>query len=247
MLTTILTIEDDHAIRRGIVDALQHSGYRVLEAATGKAGLELATTATFDLLLLDLILPDLSGLEILREIRRRGSSQSVIILTAMGQEEDRVQGLKLGADDYVVKPFSVRELVARVEAVLRRAIPRTENLERIPLPGATVDVAQRIIQTDDGQSLTLSQLETELICYLSAHAGSPVSREQLLKGVWGINPRGVETRTVDMQVARVREKLSRLGLDAGILRTVRGEGYFLRLDSQAAVVQPVPSNPAEAP
>ncbi|MEX1042805.1 MAG: response regulator transcription factor [Pirellulaceae bacterium] len=245
MSSTILTIEDDNAIRRGIVDALTHSGYRVLEAANGKLGLELAKSASFDLLLLDLVLPDLSGLEILRDIRRHDSNQSVIILTAMGQEEDRVQGLKLGADDYVVKPFSVRELIARVEAVLRRAIPRIENLEQIVLPGATVDIARRTMSTENGQSVSLSELETQLIRYLAAQGGHPISREELLKGVWGINPRGVETRTVDMQVARVREKLTRLGIDSGILKTVRGEGYLLKVSEPSQGAMPTTSNLAE--
>ena len=117
----ILTIEDDHAIRRGIVDALQYHGYRVTESADGTSGLELATQSSYDLLLLDLALPGVPGIEILRQVRQLRPTQPVIILTAKGDESDRVEGLKTGADDYVVKPFSIKELLARVEAVLRRS------------------------------------------------------------------------------------------------------------------------------
>lgn len=247
MSTTILTIEDDHAIRRGIVDVLRHSGYRVLEAATGRAGLELAQTASCDLLLLDLVLPDLSGLDILREIRRQDPQQGVIILTALGQEEDRVQGLKLGADDYVVKPFSVRELVARVEAILRRAVPKVTSSERVNLPGGTLLVEQRELVADSGPSQRLSQLETDLIRYLASQAGRAVSRKELLTAVWKINPRGVETRTVDMQIARVREKFTRLGLESGLLRTIRGQGYLLDIPAGADRTESLPELPLEAP
>ena len=128
---TILTVEDDHAIRRGIVDALKFKGYRVLEAADGNVGLELATTVTYDLMLLDLALPGTPGMEILREVRKSNPTQPIIILTAKGDETDRVEGLKTGADDYVVKPFSVLELLARVEAVLRRSPARPDNVASI--------------------------------------------------------------------------------------------------------------------
>src|SRR5262245_40287771 len=131
----ILTIEDDPAIRRGIVDALTFAGYTPLEAADGNAGLEMATTQPYDLLLVDLVLPGRGGLEILKEVRAARPTQPVIILTARGEEEDRVAGLRLGADDYVVKPFSVKELLARVEAVLRRSPERPNAVHKLELPG----------------------------------------------------------------------------------------------------------------
>ena len=136
---TILTVEDDSAIRRGVVDALEFAGFRVLEAANGDAGIEAAVRQDYDLLLLDLVLPGKSGLEILREVRRTRPTQPVIILTARGEENDRVEGLRCGADDYVVKPFSVKELLARVEAVLRRSPERPTDVELVELPTARID------------------------------------------------------------------------------------------------------------
>ncbi|MGH7128888.1 MAG: response regulator transcription factor, partial [Planctomycetaceae bacterium] len=132
----VLVVEDDAAIRRGIVDALEYEGYQPLEAERGDAGLRTALSGAFDLVLLDLVLPGLGGLDVLREVRLARPTLPVIILTARGEEADRVQGLKLGADDYVVKPFSVRELTARVEAVLRRSAERPGDIAELPLPHA---------------------------------------------------------------------------------------------------------------
>ena len=133
-ISECLTIEDDAAIRRGIVDALRFAGYETLEAGRGRQGLELATTPEFDLLLLDLVLPECDGLEIFGRVRRLRPTLPVIMLTARGDESDRVRGLRDGADDYVVKPFSVRELLARVEAVLRRSAERPCDIAEVPIP-----------------------------------------------------------------------------------------------------------------
>ena len=146
----ILTIEDDAAIRRGIADALRFAGYVPFEAANGTAGMEMATNRSFDLILLDLVLPGCGGLEILKAVRRVHSAQPVIILTARGEENDRVEGLRLGADDYVVKPFSVKELLARVEAVLRRSPERPQELSEVSVPGGVADLARQEIRFDDG-------------------------------------------------------------------------------------------------
>src|SRR6188474_1508907 len=140
---TILTVEDDAAIRRGIVDALKFVGYGVLEAGNGDLGHEMAVRQQYDLLLLDLVLPGQGGLEILRSVRAARPTQPVIILTARGEEQDRVAGLKAGADDYVVKPFRVKELLARVEAVLRRSPGRPCDLAEVKIPGGTADFARR--------------------------------------------------------------------------------------------------------
>jgi len=139
----ILTVEDDPAIRRGIVDALTYAGYQVVEAGNGDDGLKMAVQRSYDLLLLDLVLPGKSGLEILDEVRATRPTQPVIILTARGEENDRVEGLRKGADDYVVKPFSVKELLARVEAVLRRSPERPTDVEQVAVPGGVADFARR--------------------------------------------------------------------------------------------------------
>src|ERR1700682_4789346 len=184
MSPQILTVEDDPAVRRGIVEPLRFAGYRVLEAATGEAGMELAVGRDYDLLLLDLVLPGPGGLEILREVRRTRPTLPVIILTARGEETDRVAGLRQGADDYVVKPFSVKELLARVEAVLRRSPERPRDVSRIDLPGPVVDLARFEVRFSDAARSELSEKEAELLRYLAANAGRAISRDELLLRVW---------------------------------------------------------------
>jgi len=222
----ILTIEDDAAIRRGIVDALTFAGYHPLQAADGNTGLDLATTQNYELLLLDLALPGRSGMEILRVLRAARPTQPVIILSARGEEEDRVAGLRLGADDYVVKPFSVKELLARVEAVLRRSAERPRDIREIPLPGVVADLARYELRYDDGRRTELSEKEADLLRYLAANPGRAISREELLERVWQINPRGLTTRTIDMHVTRLREKLHDDSEKPQIVLTVRGKGYM---------------------
>ncbi len=223
----ILVVEDDAAIRRGLVDALGFAGYDTLEAGEGAAGLAAALDSGCDLLLLDLVLPGRDGLSVLRELRAARSTLPVIVLTARGAEDDRVRGLGQGADDYVVKPFSLKELLARIEAVLRRAPERPPAVRRLAFEGGHADLERHEVRFDDGRRAELSERETELILYLALHAGRAVSRDELLARVWGLNPVGISTRTIDMHVARVREKL---GDDPGhpkIVITVRGEGYML--------------------
>ncbi len=223
---TILTIEDDAAIRRGIVDCLEFSGYHVLESANGRDGLEMAIGCEYELLLLDLALPGVSGLEILRALRNARPTTPVIILSARGEENDRVEGLQLGADDYVVKPFSVRELLARVEAVLRRSAERPTDLHETPFPGGHADFSRREIRFENGERAVLSEREVELLRYLVQHSGRAIGRDELLSNVWGISPRGAATRTIDMHVARLRDKLRDNSLHPQILLTVRGKGYM---------------------
>src|SRR5437868_7206824 len=148
---TILVVEDDSAIRQGIIDALQFAGYQTLSAADGTHGMKQAMQATFDLLVLDLILPGPGGFEILEAVRKARPTLPIIILTARGEEADRVHGLRLGADDYVVKPFSVREVLARVEAVLRRSPERPNEISKIPLPAGVADLARCEIRYEDGK------------------------------------------------------------------------------------------------
>ncbi len=220
----VLVIEDDNAIRDGIVDALEYDGYDTFETGCGNRGLDMAVQVACDLVLLDLQLPGTDGLDILREVRKTRPRLPVIILTARGSEEDRVSGLRLGADDYVVKPFSVRELLARVEAVLRRSAERPIDVDEVSLPEAVADFARCEVRFADGSSQRLSEREMELLRYLAQNPGRAISREELLAKVWRIDPTHVSTRTIDMHVARLREKL-RDG-EQKILVTVRGKGYL---------------------
>ncbi len=222
----ILTIEDDPAIRRGIVDALRFAGFQTLEAGDGQAGLEIALKGEFDLLLLDLVLPGRDGLEILGEVRRLRPTLPIIILTARGEEADRVRGLRDGADDYVVKPFSVKELLARVEAVMRRTAERPSDLAEVKIRGGLIDLARREVCFEDGRRHELSERELELVHYLATNSGRAIARDELLANVWRITPRGVSTRTIDMHVARLREKLENDPARPEVILTVRGKGYM---------------------
>jgi DNA-binding response OmpR family regulator len=185
----------------------------------------MALSRTFDLLLLDLVLPGVAGLEILKQVRDLRPTLPVIILSARGEEADRVAGLKLGADDYVVKPFSVKELVARVQAVLRRSPERPVENPELPIPGGIADLNRSEIRYDDGTRCDLSEREVDILKYLSSHAGRTISRDELMARVWRIDPRGLNSRAIDMQVARLREKLRDNSSDPKLIRTVRGKGY----------------------
>ncbi|MFO0984883.1 MAG: response regulator transcription factor [Planctomycetota bacterium] len=230
---SVLVVEDDPAIRRGLVDALAAVGHAVQEAADGKLALSIALANTFDLLLLDVMLPGLSGFAVLEEVRRFKPTLPVIMVTARGSENDRVQGLETGADDYVVKPFSARELLARVEAVLRRAGARHASALSLRGEGVAIDLARREVRLDDGSLRQLSEKEAAIVAYLASCRDRPVSREELLQNVWGLDPRGLDTRTVDMHVVRLREKLFDRADEPRIVLTVRSKGYML---SQAMVI-----------
>ncbi len=226
----ILVVEDDGAIRLGVVDALQFAGFRVLEASRGDSGLEMAMNAAYDLLLLDVILPALSGLEILEQVRAERPTLPVILLTARGEEADRVQGLRLGADDYVVKPFSVKELVARVEAVLRRSPERPGDVTEVSIPGGVANLERREVTFDDGQRVDLSEREVDILRYLAGHSNRVITRDELMQRVWRINPRGMQTRTIDMHVARLRDKLRDDSSQPQLIVTVRGKGYMFAVN-----------------
>ena len=222
----ILIVEDDAAIRQGVVDALEFEGYATLQAADGLKGQDMAVKCACDLVLLDLVLPGNDGLDILREVRATRPTLAVVILTARGEESDRVKGLRLGADDYVVKPFSVKELLARVQAVLRRSPERPTDVQRIEVPGGVADLARHEVHLDDGSRQELTEREAELLRYLAANPGRVISREEILARVWRMNPTGVETRTIDMHIARLREKLHDDPADPKVILTVRGKGYL---------------------
>lgn len=228
----IVVVEDEHAIRRGVVDALRASGYSVAEAADGDNGLTECVRPGVDLVLLDLLLPRRDGLDVLRQLRQVRATLPVIILTARGTEDDRVRGLKMGADDYVVKPFSARELLARVEAVLRRSLGRPPEVRGARLGRAVIDLERREIRWSSKERGELSETETALLSFLLANRQRAVSREELLTRVWGIEPRGLQTRTIDMHIARLRSKLrdpSGRETPEAIL-TVRALGYVAAPD-----------------
>lgn len=224
----VLVVEDDSAIRRGIVDALTFAGYETLQAGNGNDGMAQALRATVDLLMLDLILPGPSGFEILKAVRAARPTLPVIILTARGEEADRVQGLRLGSDDYVVKPFSVRELLARVEAVLRRSPERSNGVSKIPLPrGAVADLSRCEVRFKNGERAELSEREVEVLHYLASNAGRAISRDELLLRVWRLDPKRMETRTIDMHMANLRKKIRDDSDEPKVLLTVRGKGYMI--------------------
>ncbi len=226
-LGRILVVEDDAAIRRGLVDCLKFGSYDAVEAPDGKAGLDAALALELDLVLLDLLMPRMDGLTMLKELRVSKPQLPVIILTAKGEEADKVRGLKAGADDYVVKPFSATELLARVEAVLRRSAERPSPVKQLEIEGRRVDLERREVRHGDGSVERMSDKEALVMQYLSMHRGRAISRDELLQRVWGLDPRGVQTRTVDMAVARLRELLRDDAENPRVIATVRGKGYML--------------------
>ncbi len=223
----ILVIEDDSAIRRGIVDALGFEGHHTFEAGTGSLGISLARDVECDLILLDLVLPDMDGVDVLKAVRQTQPTLAVIMLTARGDEADRVKGLRAGADDYVVKPFSVKELLARVGAVLRRCPERPIDLPTFEFASGLADFARHELRFRDGSRVEMTERECELLSYLARNPGRAISREEILSHVWKLDPDGLSTRAIDMQVARLREKL-RDNEAESLLVTVRGKGYMIR-------------------
>lgn len=212
-------------MRQGVVDALTMSGYNVIAAKDGREAMEYALTRNYMLLLLDLVMPHHSGFEVLEALRKKRRGQPVIILSARGEEADRVKGLTMGADDYVVKPFSVRELLARVDAVLRRSNERAISTPEYCFEGGKVNFDRRVIMYDDGRQDEISERESDLLAYLVANAGRPVARDEILRQVWGLDPKGLATRTIDMHIAHLRSKLE--DTQQQILQTVRGKGYMI--------------------
>lgn len=220
----ILVIEDDPAVRRGIVDVLEYAGYQTLEAADGHAGMQAALRANYRLLLLDLVMPGPSGFDILDALRKKRPGQAVIILSARGEENDRVRGLVGGADDYVVKPFSMKELLARVDAVLRRTCERAAPSDERPVPGGTADFRERALLFHDGRREDLSEREAQLLRYLIDSRGRLVTREEILRNLWNLDPDRTDTRTLDMHVMHLRAKLG--DKEQAVLSTVRGKGWI---------------------
>jgi DNA-binding response OmpR family regulator len=231
MAQTILLVDDEETLRELVAQGLRDDGYRVVEAADGAAALEAFRRDQPDLVLLDLMLPELSGIEVCRVLRRE-SDVPILMLTAKGGEMDKVVGLEVGADDYVTKPFSLRELVARVHALLRRseaAGRRGGNAggSTVSLGRVEVDLAgHRLLR--DGQPLPVKPKAFELLAFLLRNPGQAFTRDQLLERVWGYDYAG-ETRTVDVHVHWLRQVIEEDSRQPRLLETVRGVGYVLRL------------------
>jgi DNA-binding response OmpR family regulator len=226
MRRRILIVEDDRTLRQALTFNLSREGYEVVTASDGDAGLEAARSQRLDLILLDVMLPGMSGIEVLRVMRREGIDTPVIVLSAKGEEIDRVVGLKIGADDYVAKPFSRPELLARIEAVLRRqrrdAVDEPSGDERLEAGPVVVDLARREVAMA-GQPIHVTTKEFDLLALMAAQPGRIFTRDQLLSRIWGYDYAG-EGRTVDVHISWLRGKLRRIdGHD--YFRTVRGVGY----------------------
>ena len=225
--TCILVAEDDASIRLGLVDTLEGEGYRVVEAEHGTDALERFDQHGPDLVLLDIMMPKLSGYDVLREIRQRDAAVPVLMLSAKSEEIDKVLGLKLGADDYMTKPFGVHELLARVAAILRRsrhsASARADIPEHIEMGEAELDTIRRQLGRD-GEVIPLTQLEYRLLTVFYENADRALSRDFLLNHAWGVDYAGT-TRTLDQHVSQLRRKIEVDPAKPRVLLTVHGYGY----------------------
>jgi two-component system alkaline phosphatase synthesis response regulator PhoP len=219
----LLLIEDEPGLVLTLRDRLTREGYALETCGDGESGLERAAREPFDLVLLDVMLPRLNGFDVLRELRKRGAETPVIMLTAKGQVVDKVVGLKLGADDYVTKPFEMVELLARIEAKLRRAPPMAHPVEGYRFDDVRVDF-RRAEVTKAGAPLDLSAREFQLLKYFIEHRGATLTREELLNEVWGYNAMP-STRTVDVHVAWLRQKIEPNPRHPQYILTVHGMGY----------------------
>jgi len=226
--SSILIVEDEVAIRTGLVDLFIYHGFNVDFSEDGAIGLEKALTGKFDLIILDVMLPSMNGFDICKEIRQKDKHQPIIMLTAKTADEDIVQGLSLGADDYVSKPFSVAQLVLRVKAVLRRSQASSYDVDKIELSeDRIIDINNLCLVTDE-KEVQFTRREMQVIDYLRKHSERPVSREELLSEIWGYQPdMAIETRTVDIHIAKIRKKIEDSPKQPVFLVTVRGAGYRL--------------------
>jgi two-component system response regulator RegX3 len=226
----LLVVEDEPAIRNGLVDVFVFHGYDVAAAVDGREGLHMALSGDYDLILLDVMMPHLDGFEVCRRIREQDKEQAIIMLTARSADDDIVNGLSLGADDYVAKPFAVTQLVLRVQAVLRRTLKRTELPQTLRLAnGVELDTLNLQARHERG-IIHFTRREMDVLEYLYQHHTRPVSREELLHKVWGYRDGlDIETRTVDIHIAKIRRKLERSQKEPELLLTLRGAGYKLMI------------------
>ena len=225
MKRTVLVVEDEPEVRAGLRTVLEAEGFGVVEAADGRAAVAAVRRATPDCVILDLMLPGLDGFGVCRALRGAGATVPILVLSARGAESDKVLGLEVGADDYVTKPFSVREVVARVRALLRRTADSSDVPTRVTLGGATVDLVRGKI-TRGRHTETLHHYELEILRVLLRRADTAVSRADLLREVWGLDD-APDTRTVDFHVHSLRQKLERDPAAPAHVLTAHGVGYRL--------------------
>ncbi len=221
--TRILIVEDEPAMVQGLRDNFEYEGYEVISAEDGADGLNRAIADQPDLVVLDVMMPKMSGLDVCKQLKARKPSLPIIMLTARGQEIDKVVGLELGADDYVTKPFSIRELMARVKAVLRRASPQAATAEIYRFSDVEVNVRSNEVLRS-GQPVELSSKEFALLAYFVAHPAETLSRDRLLDAVWGYENYPT-TRTVDAHIVHLRQKLEPNPEEPRFILTVHGSGY----------------------
>jgi len=222
-MAKILIVEDEPKMVAGLRDNFEYEGFDVITAHDGMEGLERALATSPDLIVLDVMMPRMSGLDVCRKLKMKRPSIPIIMLTARGQEVDKVVGLELGADDYVTKPFSIRELLARVKAVLRRSHTLPQDQDRYTFGDIEVDMHTCRV-TKNGNELEFTSKEYELLKYFLCHPGQNLSRERLLDEVWGYEV-NTNTRTVDAHLVRLRQKLERIPEQPRFFLTVHGTGY----------------------
>jgi DNA-binding response OmpR family regulator len=229
----ILVVEDEEAIRRGLIDLLVYHGFDVDALSTGGRVLQTVKQAKYDLVILDVMLPEKDGFTVCDELRSYDREQPIIMLTAKTADEDIVTGLRLGADDYIGKPFSLEELLLRIQAVLRRSHRLQRTREQIELADGRIKIDTRTLNgMVASKEMVFTRREIEILEYLSEHQGYPVSRGELLERVWEYRGKAcLDTRTVDIHIAKLRRKIERNSKEPEILVTVRGEGYQLLIDS----------------
>lgn len=220
----ILVVEDESSLREGLVDLLEGDGHEVTAVDNGASAVELGLSTPFDLVVLDIMLPRLSGIDVCRQLRSARPGLSILMLTALGSEDDKVTGLLEGADDYLTKPFGARELLARVRAMSRRHLGAPVE-ETIHIDGAAIDLGQlRVMRDTTEQQITAR--EAGILRLLLQHAERPVTRSELLEHVWGARA-DLETRAVDMAIATLRKKIERDPREPRIIRTIKGAGYMI--------------------
>ncbi|MEM9673672.1 MAG: response regulator transcription factor [Bacteroidota bacterium] len=228
----ILIVEDEPSMRMGLSDNLEFEGYEVASVGDGKAGMEKILSDSFDLVVLDVMLPTMTGFEVCKSVRKKGNNTPIILLTAKGEEIDKVRGLELGADDYITKPFSLRELMARIKAVLRRQ-GRSSHSANSVLAANVIEIGRLRVHLDayegfsDDQPVKMSHKEFEIIRYLWEHARQTVSRYDLLENIWGYEDDQPTTRTVDNFMVKLRQKIEPNPNDPRHILTVHGVGYKL--------------------
>lgn len=223
----ILIVEDERSLREALVDLLTKRGFTIEAVADGQAGAERGADSAIEMVLLDLTLPKLDGIEVCRRLRKLRPALPILILTARGSEDERVAGLDAGADDYLTKPFGTRELLARIEALRRRASIAPADAERVEIDGCTLDLGRCEAQRD-GAAIALTARETGILRWLHRHRQRAVTRAELLQSVWGSPADAIDdlqTRTVDMTIANLRQKIERRPSAPRIVVTVKGVGY----------------------